>query len=107
MVWYQVGDLDAARDFYCDKLGFTEAERDADGAWVRLAHGETTIELHLGAPTNDGVANVVVDDVKGEAERLRREEVEVGIVLELAGQVRLLDVFDPDGNRIQLTEDLE
>jgi hypothetical protein len=27
-------------------------------------------------------------------------------VLELAGQMRLVDVFDPDGNRIQLAQAL-
>jgi len=32
--------------------------------------------------------------------------VEVGTVLELHGAMRLLDVFDPDGNRIQLTEEV-
>jgi hypothetical protein len=27
-------------------------------------------------------------------------------VLELHGEVRLLDVFDPDGNRVQLVQEL-
>ncbi len=45
--------------------------------------------------------------MRAEADRLRLADVRVGVVLELHGQVRLLDVFDPDGNRIQLTEDLE
>jgi hypothetical protein len=27
-------------------------------------------------------------------------------VIELAGQMRLVDVFDPDGNRVQLTEEI-
>jgi hypothetical protein len=31
----------------------------------------------------------------------------VGVVLELAGQMRLVDVFDPDGNRVQLAQPLE
>jgi F0F1-type ATP synthase alpha subunit len=31
---------------------------------------------------------------------------EVGTVLELHNEVRLLDVFDPDGNRIQLVQEL-
>jgi hypothetical protein len=44
--------------------------------------------------------------VKAEAERLRSAGVEVGTVLELHGQMRLLDVFDPDGNRIQLAQEL-
>jgi hypothetical protein len=32
--------------------------------------------------------------------------VNVGVVLELPGTIRLVDVFDPDGNRLQLTQDL-
>ena len=53
-----------------------------------------------------GVAAIDVDDVKAAAERLRDEGVEVGTVLELAGAVRLVDVFDPDGNRVQLTQEI-
>ena len=44
--------------------------------------------------------------MKAEAERLRGEGVEVGVVLELHGEMRLLDVYDPEGNRIQLAEDI-
>ena len=41
------------------------------------------------------------------AGRLRAAGVDVGVVLELQGTIRLVDVFDPDGNRLQLTQDLE
>jgi hypothetical protein len=44
--------------------------------------------------------------VKAERDRLERAQVEVGTVLELHGTMRLVDVFDPDGNRIQLAQDL-
>ena len=52
------------------------------------------------------MAHVDVEDVKAEAERLRAAGVEVGVVFELAGEIRLVDVFDPDGNRIQLAQSL-
>jgi catechol 2,3-dioxygenase-like lactoylglutathione lyase family enzyme len=45
-----------------------------------------------------------VEDVKAEAQRLREAGVEVGVVLELHDELRILDVFDPDGNRIQLAQ---
>ena len=64
------------------------------------------IGLAEGEPEEGGVAHVDVDDVKAERERLAREGVEVGVVLELHGEVRLLDVFDPDGNRIELAQEL-
>ena len=64
------------------------------------------IALAEGEPEEGGVATIDVDDVKAEAERLRSQDVEVGTVLELHDEVRLLDVFDPDGNRVQLVEQL-
>jgi hypothetical protein len=41
-----------------------------------------------------------------EADRLRAAGVDVGIVFELQGEMRLLDVYDPDGNRVQLAQEL-
>ena len=105
-VWYRVRDLDTGRAFYRDKLGFDETFFDAEGRWSKLERGEMEIALAEGEPEEGGVAHVDVPDVKAEAERLRADGVEVGVVVELHGQLRLLDVFDPDGNRIQLAQDL-
>ena len=106
-VWYHVRDLAAGRAFYTGKLGFVETYLDDEGRWARLVHGEMEIAIAEGEPQDEtGVATVDVGDVKAEAERLRGEGVEVGTVLELHGEMRLLDVFDPDGNRIQLAEEL-
>jgi hypothetical protein len=44
--------------------------------------------------------------VKAEAERLREAGVDVGVIVEIPGTIRLLDVFDPDGNRVQLAQDI-
>ena len=106
-VWYFVRDLDAGRAFYTGKLGFSETYVDEDDRWAKLERDAMHIALAEGEPTEDGgVATVDVDDVKAEAERLRADDVEVGTVFELHGEVRLLDVFDPDGNRIQLVQEL-
>jgi catechol 2,3-dioxygenase-like lactoylglutathione lyase family enzyme len=102
-----VRDLDAGRAFYTGKLGFEETYFDNDARWAKLERGEMTIALAEGEPDDEGgVATVDVDDVKAEAERLRAQGIEVGTVLELHGEMRLLDVYDPDGNRIQLAEDV-
>ena len=106
-VWYHVRDLAAGRAFYTGKLGFVETFLDDEGRWARLVHGEMEIAIAEGEPQDEtGVATVDVGDVKAEAERLRAEGVEVGTVLELHGEMRLLDVFDPDGNRVQLAQEL-
>jgi catechol 2,3-dioxygenase-like lactoylglutathione lyase family enzyme len=105
-VWYRVRNLAAARDFYTGKLGFTETYLDGEGRWAKLERGGMRIALAEGEPEDAGVATIDVDDAKAEAERLRSEDVEVGTVLELHNEVRLLDVFDPDGNRVQLVQQL-
>jgi catechol 2,3-dioxygenase-like lactoylglutathione lyase family enzyme len=105
-VWYRVRDLAAARTFYRDTLGLEEAYVDEAGRWARLARGGMEIVIAEGEPEEGGVATVDVADVKAEAERLKNAGVEVGVVVELHGQMRLVDVYDPDGNRLQLAQEL-
>jgi catechol 2,3-dioxygenase-like lactoylglutathione lyase family enzyme len=106
-VWYHVRDLDEGRRFYQELLGFEEVAVDFEGRWSELRRAEMEIGLAEGEPRDDGgVAHVEVADLKAESERLRSAGVEVGIVLELTGEMRLLDVYDPDGNRIQLAQEL-
>ena len=108
-IWYRVSDLEAARAFYRDVLGFTETFVDEDERWASLDRGTTEIAIGEGEGAGDPggqVATIDVKDVKAERERLAAAGVEVGTVLELTGAMRLLDVFDPDGNRIQLAEEV-
>jgi catechol 2,3-dioxygenase-like lactoylglutathione lyase family enzyme len=106
-VWYHVRNLDEGRRFYRELLGFEESALDVEARWAELRRGAMEIGLAEGEPGDDaGVAHVEVTDLKAEADRLREAGVEVGIVLELTGEMRLLDVYDPDGNRIQLAQEL-
>jgi catechol 2,3-dioxygenase-like lactoylglutathione lyase family enzyme len=107
-VWYHVKSLDDARRFYRDTLQFEEMAVDFQERWSHLQRGEMEVGLAEGEPRDDGVvAHVDVEDVKAEADRLRDEGVEVGVIVEIPqGVMRLLDVYDPDGNRIQLAQEL-
>jgi predicted enzyme related to lactoylglutathione lyase len=110
-LWYRVSDLDVARAFYTQQLGFDDIYTDEEGRWVRLQREGVELAIAEGefageAAGNDVVAAVDVPDVKAEAERLRGAGVNVGVVVEIPGTIRLLDVFDPDGNRVQLSEEL-
>jgi catechol 2,3-dioxygenase-like lactoylglutathione lyase family enzyme len=106
-VWYHVRDLNAARRFYREQLGFTEMFFDAENQWSRLERNGMEIALTAGEPGGEGgVAHIEVDDVKAEAERLRAEGVDVGVVVELHGEMRLLEIVDPDGNRVELGQDV-
>jgi catechol 2,3-dioxygenase-like lactoylglutathione lyase family enzyme len=106
VIWYRVRDLEAARSFWKGAFGFEEQFVDEADRWVRLSRGVTQVAIAEGEPEDGGVAVVDVDDVKGEAERLRQAGAEVGVVLELHGAMRILDAFDPDGNRLQFAEEL-
>jgi catechol 2,3-dioxygenase-like lactoylglutathione lyase family enzyme len=106
VVWYHVRDLDHGRAFYRETLGFDETYLDEDGRWARLERGAMQIALAEGEPQDGGVAHVDVADLKAEAQRLRDAGISVGVVLELHGEMRLLDVYDPDGNRVQLAQEL-
>ena len=105
-VWYGVRDLERAREFYTGQLGFEQLYHDAEGRWMRLARDSAQLALVESDEPTGAVLAVDVPDVKGEAARLREEGVEVGVVLEIPGTIRLADVYDPDGNRLQLTQDL-
>jgi predicted enzyme related to lactoylglutathione lyase len=108
-IWFAVRDLDSTAGFYEATFGFEEVYRDHEARWARLVRDGVEVELaeeEEGAGATDLVLMLEVDDVKAEAERLRTAGVQVGTVVEIPSTIRLLDVFDPDGNRIQLTQDL-
>jgi catechol 2,3-dioxygenase-like lactoylglutathione lyase family enzyme len=106
-VWYYVRDLDQGRRFYREALGFEEVAVDFSERWSHLRRGGMEVGLAEGAPQPNGaVAHVDVPDIKAEAHRLRADGIDVGIVFELQGEMRLLDVYDPDGNRVQLAQEL-
>ena len=108
-IWFAVRDLDSTAAFYEATFGFQEVYRDHEARWARLVRDGVEVELaeeEGGAGASELVLMLEVADVKAEAERLRAAGVQVGTILEIPSTIRLLDVFDPDGNRIQLTEDL-
>jgi catechol 2,3-dioxygenase-like lactoylglutathione lyase family enzyme len=105
-IWYHVRNLDAGREFYTRRLGFTETYVDEEGRWAKLERGGAEVGLAEGEPEEGGVAHVDVPDVKATAEELRSDGVDVGVVFELHGAMRLVDVYDPDGNRLQFAQEL-
>jgi catechol 2,3-dioxygenase-like lactoylglutathione lyase family enzyme len=112
-IWYRVTDLEAAQDFYKRTFGFEQVYKDEEDRWARIVRNGLEIALAEGefegggeGGEEDVIATLEVTDIKSEADRLREAGVNVGVVLEIPGAIRLLDVFDPDGNRIQLSEDV-
>ena len=44
-IWYRVTDLDTARVFYVERLGFEEVYFDAEDRWIRLVHDGVEIGI--------------------------------------------------------------
>ena len=88
-VWYRVTDLDAARDFYVEKLGFEEVYRDDEGRWMRLAarrRRALAAEDRVADEPTGAVFTIDVDGRQGpRPTRLREAGVEVGVVVEIPG----------------------
>ena len=118
-VRYIVDDVDAAIDFYTERLGFSVAMHPAP-AFAMLVRGDLRLLLNTpGGPGGAGQATpdgrlpepggwnrfqVEVDDLDAEVERLRgagarfRNEIVVGI----GGKQVLIE--DPSGNCVELFE---
>ena len=88
-----VTDVDRAKAFYAEQLGFVV---DVD---VRPADGVRVVQL-----TPPGSACSIVADIEKARAELVRRGVEVGAVVDVGGAVRYAGFEDPDGNSLTLQE---
>ena len=109
-----VGDVDRAKDFYVDKLGFNEDHdvRPADGLRVvqltppgsacsiLLSAGLPLVEMQPGSVRG---LHLVVDDIAESREALAAGGVELGELDDLGG-MQDAGFTDPDGNTSTLQE---
>ncbi|MBI4207294.1 MAG: isochorismatase family protein [Betaproteobacteria bacterium] len=105
----QVADLEASRRFYIDLLGFTERQAKP------LADGRPFVPFHQGiALTTGGPAKPLqidhmafrVHDVAGLAARLKQANVKFFQDLHDGIYGRTIYVADPDGNKVELYEEV-
>lgn len=110
-----VADVDRAKSFYVDLLGF-HADVDvtpADGVRVvqvtppgsgcSIGFG-TGLEAYTGEPGSVRALHLVVEDVDAARAELVDRGVEVGPVTDVGGGVRYAGFADPDGNTLELQE---
>jgi glyoxylase I family protein len=111
-----VTDLDEARDFYCDVLGFEELSRPDfgfPGLWLRVG----TLQLHLGvvdeAPTSGPgfphfALYVPTEEFDTTIEAVRAAGVkmlgEPSSRVDFGTTVHAAFITDPSGNVIELTD---
>ncbi len=111
-----VDDVDRAKAFYVEKLGFVEDVdvRPADG--VRVVQvtppgSACSIGMGTGLPAYDDMApgavkglHLVVADIEQARADLVGRGVDVGEVVDVGGGVKYAWLTDPDGNTLTLQE---
>jgi predicted enzyme related to lactoylglutathione lyase len=110
-----VTDVDRAKAFYAERLGFTVDVdvRPADGVRVvQLTPPGSACSIGLGtglpaygaAPGSVRALHLVVADIEGARAELIGRGVDVGTVEDVGGGVRYASLEDPDGNTLTLQE---
>ena len=111
-----VGDVDRAKAFYVERLGFVEDVdvRPADG--VRVVQltppgSACSIGMGTGLPAYDDMVpgaikglHLVVSDIEQARADLVGRGVDVGEVVDVGGGVKYAWLTDPDGNTLTLQE---
>jgi predicted enzyme related to lactoylglutathione lyase len=110
-----VTDVDRAKAFYAEQLGFAVDVdvRPADGVRVvQLTPPGSACSIGLGTglaayeapPGSVRALHLVVDDIEKAREELVGRGVDVGAVQDVGGGVRYAALEDPDGNTLTLQE---
>ncbi len=110
-----VTDVDRAKAFYVEKLGFVEDVdvRPVEGlrvVQVTPPGSACSIGFGTGAPVYEGAPgsviglHLVVADIKAAREELLARGVDVGEVTDVGGGVLYAWLSDPDGNSLALQE---
>ena len=111
-----VADVDRAKAFYVEKLGFAEDVdvRPADGIRVvqvtppgsacSIGFGTGLAAYDEAPPGSVKALHLVVDDIERARADLIGRGVEVGPIQDVGGGVRYAGMADPDGNTLTLQE---
>lgn len=107
-----VTSLDTAIPWYSDVLGMTLLYRRDDIAWCELSTGVDKVNVGLsqnqvaggagGATLTFGVTDIEAAKAALDAADVRQD----GGITEIAGMVKLLTFYDPDGNALMFYQDL-
>ena len=108
-VFYRVGDMDAAVEFYESVLGLRLKFRDGDN-WAAFDLAGVTFALEGGAQAGGGsggaTVSLRVDGLDELVSELRERGANVGEIV-TGPHERRADLTDPSGNRLVLYEPLK
>jgi CreA protein len=107
-----VSDLARSLDWYRDALGFTEVYRLADHGWGEVATAIPGVTIGLGQVEKVEIGGTVptfgVEDIDAAKTHVESKGGRFeGEPYEVAGMVRLVTFYDPDGNPFMLAQVLD
>jgi glyoxylase I family protein len=102
-----VTDVEAARRFYLDRLGFSEREDRPDfgfdGAWLQVGDQQVHLIQTNDAAPGGGHFALRVDDLDAVVAELRASGLKVSDPIP-AGPTRQAFIADPSGNVVELNQ---
>lgn len=109
MPWIVVDDLQKAKQFYVDVLGFTVYEENPAYGWLEVKCGDALIGIWQAKqpaddkPGQNAVLMYIVDDIVSVKKMLEGYgTVFLGDITEMPGVFKVVTFFDPSGNKGQL-----
>jgi len=110
-VWYPITETkwEDAKKFYSEILGFTQKFADDKLGWIAYETGTPGLDFGISRVEkkivgDGGVVVLDVEDALKIAEELKSKGVNCCEPQDIPGMVRLIKLFDPDGNILQLAQ---
>jgi CreA protein len=109
VVSVNVSDLARSLEWYRDALGFTEIYRMDDYGWAEVATAIPGLSIGLGQTEELKIGGTVptfgVEDIQAAKAHIESKGGTFeGEPYEIAGQVKLVTFYDPDGNPFMLAQ---
>jgi predicted enzyme related to lactoylglutathione lyase len=107
-----VSDLARSLDWYRGALGFTEIYRMDEYGWAEIATAIKGVSIGLGQTEEVKIGGTVptfgVEDIQAAKAHIESKGGTFeGEPYEIAGQVKLVTFYDPDGNPLMLAQVLD
>jgi len=115
--WIAVSDLEQAKKFYVDLLGFRVHEENKEYGWLEVENGGTVFGIcQVGKCDESGKVkpgqNAILTFIVGDIEQARKEMEKSAVrfvdkIVEMPGVFRMTTFVDKDGNMGQLYQSLQ
>lgn len=115
LAWIVVTDVKKAKVFFSETLGLKVSSEAAEYGWLELQAEQGDMLLGVGQendkdsikPGQNAVVTFSIDDLDAAKAELEGKGVSfIGEVMEVPGHVKLALFTDPDGNHLQLVQQL-